>query len=59
MEQIAEEGIDFQLISVSHHFLKADTYLSRLSTCDSRPRSKIPSEDEAISVLSANGARLL
>ena len=29
-EQSAEEGIGFQLFSVSHHCHKADKYLSRL-----------------------------
>ena len=40
MEQIAEEGIDFQLFGVPHHGHNADKYLSRLSTYDSRPCSK-------------------
>ena len=55
MEQITEEGIDFQLFSVSHHCHKADKYLSRFSTCDSRPCSKTPLEDETVSDLSAYG----
>ena len=59
MEQIAEEGIDFQLFSVPHHCYKADKYLSRFSTCDSRPCSKTSLEDETVSDLSANGASLL
>ena len=59
MEQSAEEGIDFQLFSVSHHCHKADKYLSRFSTCDCRPCSQIPLEDETVSDLSANGARVL
>ena len=59
MEQIAEEGIDFQLFSVPHHCHKADKYLSRFSTCDSRPCFKTPLEDETFSDLSANGVSLL
>ena len=59
MEQSAEEGIDFQLFSVSYHCYKADKYLSRFSTCDSRPCSETPLEDETVSDLSANGASLL
>ena len=59
MEQSAEEGIGFQLFSVSHHCHKADKYLSRISTCDSRPCSETPLEDETVSDLSANGASLL
>ena len=58
MEQIAEEGIYLQLFSVSHHCHKADKYLSRFSTCDSRPCSKTPLEDETVFDLSANGARV-
>ena len=42
MEQIAGEGIDFQLFSVPHHCNKPDKYLSRLFTCDTRPCSKTP-----------------
>ena len=57
MEQIAEEGVDFQLFGVPHHCHKADIYLSRLSTCDSRPCPKTALEDET--VLSANEASLL
>ena len=59
MEQIAGEGIDFQLFSVPHHCHKPGKYLSRLSTCDTRPCSKTPLEDETVSDLSANGASLL
>ena len=59
MEKIAEGGIDFQLFSVPCHCHKADIYLSTLSTCDSRPCSKTPLEDETVSVLPANGACLL
>ena len=59
MEQIAEEGIDFQLFGVPHHCHKEDIYLSRLSTCDSRPCSKTALEDDTVSVLSVNGASLL
>ena len=59
MEQIADEGIDFKLFSVSHHCHKADKYLSRFYTCDSRPCSKTPLEDETVFDLSANGASLL
>ena len=59
MEQNAEEGIDFQLFSVSHHCQKTDKYLSRFSTCDSRPCSKTPLEEETVSDLSANGTSLL
>ena len=59
MAQVAEDGVDFQLISVSHNCHKADKYLSRFFTCDSRPWSQTHSEDETISVLSANGASLL
>ena len=57
MKQSAESGIDFQLFSVSHHCHKADKYLSRFSTCDSRPCSETPLEDETVSDLS--GASLL
>ena len=32
MAQSADEGIDFQLISVPHHCHKADKYLSRVTT---------------------------
>ena len=59
MEQVAEEGTDFQLFGVPHHYHKAEKYLYRLSTCDSRPCSKTALEDETVSVLSANGASLL
>ena len=59
MEQIAEEGIDFQLFGVPHHCHKEDICLPRLSTCDSRPCYKTALEDENVSVLSANGASLL
>ena len=59
MEQSAEEGIDFQLFSVSHHCHKADKYLSRFSTCDSRLCSETPLEDETVSDLSVIGASLL
>ena len=59
MEQIAKEGIDFQLFGVPHHCHKADKYLSGLSTYDSRLCSKTALEDETVSVLSANGASLL
>ena len=59
MEQIAGEGIDCQLFSVPHHRHKADKYLSRLSTCNTRPYSKTPLEDETVSDLSANVASLL
>ena len=59
MEQIAEEGIDFQLFGVTT-VTKQIIYLSRLSTCDSRRCStKTALEDETVSVLSANGASLL
>ena len=56
---IAGEGIDFQLFGVPHHCHKADIYLSRFSTCDSRPCSKTALEEETVSIFSANGARLL
>ena len=59
MAQVAEDGVDFQLISVPHNCHKADKYLSRIFTCDSRLWSQTHSEDETISVLSANGASLL
>ena len=59
MEQIPEEGNGFQLLSVPHHCHKADKYLSRFSTCDSRPCSKTPLEDETVSDLSASGASLM
>ena len=60
MAQVAEDGVDFQLISVPHNYHKADKYLSSFFfTCDSGPWSKTHSEDETISVLSANGASLL
>ena len=59
MAQVAEDGGDFQLISVPHNCHKADKYLARFFTCDSRPWSLTHSEDETISVLSANGASLL
>ena len=60
MEQIAEEGIDFQLFSVPHHCQKADKYSSRFSACDSRPCSKAPLKVhvETVSVLSANGVKV-
>ena len=45
--------------NVPYHCHNADIYLSRLSTCDSRPCSKTALEDETVSVLSANGASLL
>ena len=50
IEQIAEEGIDFQLFGVPHHCHKADLYLSMLFTCDSRPCSKTAIKDETVSV---------
>ena len=50
MEQIAEAGIGFQLFGVPHHCHKTDMYLSRLSTCASKPCSKTALEDETISV---------
>ena len=59
MTQIADEGIDFQLISGPHHCNKADKYLSRVSTFASRPWAQTPSEDVTFCVLSVNGARLL
>ena len=49
----AREGVDFKLISIPHHCHKADIYLSSLfSTCDLRPWSQTPLEDESVSVLS-------
>ena len=50
MEQIAEEGIDFQLFGVPVYCHKADLYLSRLSTCDSRLCFKTALEDRTVSV---------
>ena len=50
MAQIADDGTDFQLISVPHHCNKADKYLSRVTTW------VLILE---LCVLSANGACLL
>ena len=60
MAQVAEDGGDFQLISVPHNCHKADKYYQGFFfTCESRPWSQVHSEDDTISVLSANGASLL
>ena len=56
MAQSADEGIDFQLISVPHQCHKADKYLSRVTTFASRPWAQTRL---FFCVLSANGARLL
>ena len=50
MEQVAEEGTDFQLYGVPHYCHKAAIYLSMLSTCDSRPCSKTAIEDKTVSI---------
>ena len=59
MAQVAEDGVDFKLISVPHKCHKVDKHVACFFTCDSRPWSQTHSEDETISVLSANEASLL
>ena len=48
MAKIAEKHVDFQLFSVPNHSHKADKYLSKFSTCDSRSWSQTPSEEEML-----------